>query len=107
MTKSYEAFKLTPAPYLLLAGDIGAVGRPSHHSAFKAWLARQCRNYERVFRISGNNEPKQTTVENCIKMMREWGEDKKMGGKLKVMEHDRCDFNGEGHEEQYQVSLLG
>lgn len=89
--------------YLLLAGDIGSVGRSDHHSPFSKWLLRQCRKHKLVFWVAGNHEFRGSSVEYGLRIMREIAADPNMMGRLIVLEKDRFDLLKFG----VNISILG
>ncbi|KAE8445152.1 hypothetical protein EG329_013648 [Mollisiaceae sp. DMI_Dod_QoI] len=96
------------AKYLLLPGDIGAVGRtdnvssssrkPRHHAQlFLEFLARQCSQFERVFLVAGNHEYKQNTIAHGDATLKGFETHASMHGRLTVLEKDRFDLRDEGN----------
>jgi predicted phosphodiesterase len=85
------------APYLVLAGDIGSCIKDPSRGRYRAWLARQCARFLRVFVILGNNEPKGSGThangrDTAITIFRTWVRDPDMWGNLTFMENDILDL---------------
>jgi len=104
-TTEYRSFTLDNygCKYLLLAGDIGSVGKKTHHEPFTKWLSSTCKNYNLVFWIGGNNEFKGNTIAYGLETMRRFAAHPDMQGKLIVLENDRYDMTRYG----YNVTILG
>lgn len=93
------------APYLVLAGDIGSLD--AHYTSYRDFLAMRCKEYKKVFLITGNRDfPTRNMQQDHAKMIkraRGLERDVRMGGVLKFLENDRYDLKDKG----VCISILG
>lgn len=103
--KNYNVDLVRPkdVEYLILAGDTGSIGRQDHHPMLRQWLIETCKHYKKVFYIVGNNECKETSLEQGHDVLRQWEKQPEFGGRLVFLEKERYDLNDRGHD----VTILG
>ncbi|CAK1358937.1 unnamed protein product [Cercospora beticola] len=83
-------FEITKAaPILLFAGD---VGRFCDEALYRAFLAKQCSQFDKVLLIAGNHEFYGSSREEGLAIAQNLVEDEVMGGKLHFLNRTRFDI---------------
>ncbi|GIZ38729.1 hypothetical protein CKM354_000213400 [Cercospora kikuchii] len=83
-------FEITKdAPILLLAGDIG---RFCDEALYRAFLAKQCSQFDKVLLIAGNHEFYGSSREEGLAIAQNFVEDETMCGKLHFLNRTRFDI---------------
>ena len=101
------------ADYLLLAGDIGSLGKSKNKNRprdfqeqekFRAFLGKQCDQFKHVFIIAGNHEYWHNAIPFGKDSLRSFAQDPRMNGRLTVLDQGRYDLKD---EEKVLVTILG
>lgn len=85
-------FEITKAaPILLLAGDIG---RFCDQDLYRAFLIKQCQQFDMVLLVAGNHEFYGSSREEGLSIAQSFVDDSDMGGKLHFVNRTRIDLSG-------------
>ncbi|KAI1934891.1 hypothetical protein LOZ39_006046 [Ophidiomyces ophidiicola] len=98
LSQNYSTFAVEKAaPYLILAGDIGAL---RDYEKYVTFLAAQCAQFDRVFLVLGNHEFYGISHEEGLKAAKKLESEPQLLGKLYLLNRGRVDINR-------RVTILG